>query len=159
MRSFKNTGTSTKQNYKNPSVYPKNAMLPKKLPDIAGRYDIDSAADTSPMNFGDHGLPAPFEGRDRVLHALDLAPEPLPDPSGVAGGGAGDAAEGGDVDAGAEVVAAAGEDDDSDGGVLVEKREGFWEFGEEIQGESVAERGAIEEEVEDREVWGFLDDF
>lgn len=113
------------------------------------------------MNFGDDRLPTLFEGRDGGLHALDLSPQPLPDPSGVAGGGggAGDAAQGGDVDAGAEVATAAGEDDDADGRVLVEQREGFWEFGEEIQRESVEVRRAIEEEMEDWEIWGFLNDF
>lgn len=40
--------------------------------------------------------------------------------------------EGVEVDAGAEVTAGGGEDDDGGGGVLVERREGFGEFEEEV---------------------------
>lgn len=106
------------------------------------------------MHARNHRLSAPFDGGDRVLQGKNVSPELLAGAAAVAGGVVGgDGGEGGEVDAGAEVVAGAGEDDDVDLGVEVERVEGVGEFGEEVGGEGVAVGRAVEVEVDDGGGW------
>lgn len=116
------------------------------------------------MDGGDHRLAAPLDGRDGPLHGLDLPAEPLPGAAAVGAGGEGggggdDGAEGGEVDAGAEVVAGAGEDDGEGVGAAVEGGEGEGELGEAAEGEGVAGGRAVEAEVEDGGAGARSDDF
>ena len=113
---------------------------------VAGDGEVEAGADADALDRGEDGDTAALDGGEDVLEVEDQPAQRLARPAGVGavGGHALDLAEHREVDARAEVLPGAGEDDDPHARVGVERGEGVAQLAPQRAVERVRGLGALE---------------
>ncbi len=117
-----------------PRLPDREDRVPGGQPDVAGAGEIDPRADAPAVHRGDDGLPAAFDGADRLLDREDSFPQPLP----VGGRAVADKGTRGDeVEPGGEHLSLRPDDDRPDLRIFIEGPKGLPELGEELVGHGI----------------------